>query len=186
MAEAESRAWELHLAGVPPEQISDVTGLPVVEVIEVIQRKAPTATDGEGAEVELARLSKLWRAVYPEALKGEPKAQNLFMRLSARRTELHQMAGRARGSNGDEQDAGNPYAADQRTALNAIREKLAARLATTNSARDIAALAGRLTDVLARISELDAAAPQPGSAVDEITERRRRRRPVRDGVKREA
>lgn len=178
------QAWELHLAGVPAEQVAEATGLTVVEVADAISRRAPTARDGEGPEVELARLNRLWRAVYPDAVKGDLRAHQVMLRLQARRLELQQQV--ARSLSDDDPMGVRLTGDDERANLVALRDMLGSELERTKSRRDIASLTGRYLEVLARVAELDGRAPSPASAVDEIAERRRRRRPIRDGVKREA
>lgn len=177
-------AWELHLAGVPAEQIADSTGLSVSDIGDLISRRAPTSRAGEGPEVELARLNKLWRAVYPEAMRGDLKGHQVLLRLSARRMELQEKITRSI-------DVADPTTStltgeEERANLVSLRNMLAATLERTKSPRDIAALSGRYQDVLERLAELDGRESSRASAVDEIAERRRRRRPIRDGVKRDA
>lgn len=184
MADRTRDAWDLHLAGVPAEQIAEATGLTVTQVADSISRRAPTARDGEGPEVELARLNRLWRAVYPEAVKGELKAHQVMLRLQARRLELQQQVAR---SLSDQDPTGLRLTdEDERANLVALRDMLGSELERTKSRRDIASLTGRYLDVLARLAEVDGRAVSNTSAVDEIAERRRRRRPIRDGVKRDA
>lgn len=71
--------------------------------------------------------------------------------------------------------------------MRALRDRLASDIDQCDSMRDLASLAQRLTDVLKRISELEGKAPAVRSPLDEIAERRKsRKKPVRNGVKREA
>lgn len=70
--------------------------------------------------------------------------------------------------------------------LRALRRELAKQLEECDSKRDYAALSLRLMDVMERISELKKAVPVQASAFDEIRARRERKRPIRDGAKREA
>jgi hypothetical protein len=176
--------WELHLAGVPVDQIADTTHTTVVEVADIVSRFAPTARAGEGPEVELARLNNLWRKVYPTAMKGDLKAYAIVLRLSARRLDLQQQVTRTIGDDPATRLAGD----DERGALVALRDMIAATLERTKSARDIAALSGRLQDVLERIADLDARHGTGTAPVDEIAARyrQRRSRPIRDGIKRDA
>lgn len=184
MADRTREAWELHLAGVPAEQISDATGLTVTEVADTISRRAPTARQGEGPEVELARLNKLWRAVYPEAVKGDLRAHQVLLRLQSRRLDLQQHI--ARTLDDEDPAARHLTGDDERANLVALRDMVGSTLERTKSRRDIAALTGRYLDVLERLAELDSRTPTGTSAADEIAERRRRRRPIRDGIQRDA
>ena len=63
---------------------------------------------------------------------------------------------------------------DSLASLQALRDRLAAQLDATSSARDVAALSRQLTDVLARIESF--AGPEPSRVVGEIAARRDRRR----------
>lgn len=184
MADRTREAWDLHLAGVPIEQIADATGLSVTEVADSISRRAPTARGGEGPEVELARLNRLWRAVYPEAVKGDIRAHQVLLRLQARRLELQQHI--ARTLDQEDPAARHLTGEDERANLVNLRDMVGSALEQTKSRRDIAALTGRYLDVLQRLAELDGRATATTSAADEIAERRRRRRPIRDGIKRDA
>ena len=57
--------------------------------------------------------------------------------------------------------------------LVALRDRLARELDECESARDVAALANRFTDVLAQIEELDpAAVVKPATPLDELRARR--------------
>lgn len=58
--------------------------------------------------------------------------------------------------------------------LRELRDRIALQIDSTDSARDVAALAQRLMDVLEQIEQLDPA--ERGDTVDEITARRRARR----------
>jgi hypothetical protein len=178
-------AWELHLAGVPIEQIADATGLTVTEVGDVVSRRAPTARGGEGPEVELARVNKLWRTVWPQALQsGDAKSYQVLLRLLARRLELHQQLSRVTLTEAETPSVMDTD--DERAVLTALRRVLVTTLERTRSPRDIAALAGRLQDVTERLGELDARQGPETTPLDELRERRRRRRPIRDGVQRDA
>ena len=65
---------------------------------------------------------------------------------------------------------------DRLGTLRALRDRIALQIDSTDSARDVAALAQRLMDVLEQIEHLDPA--RRGDTVDEITARRdSRRRP---------
>lgn len=68
---------------------------------------------------------------------------------------------------------------NRRATLEHLRDVLAEQIDNCESARDVAALSNRLTDVLAQIDELAAPAMgdagKPASAVDEFTKRRRER-----------
>ena len=75
--------------------------------------------------------------------------------------------------------------ADELKVLKALRIELAGHFEACGSDRDRAALAGRILDVGKRITELEARAPAVRSPLDEIAARRTRRRPIRNGVKRE-
>lgn len=63
---------------------------------------------------------------------------------------------------------------DRLGTLRALRDRIALQIDETDSARDVAALAQRLMDVLEQIEHLDPA--KRGDEVDEITARRRSRR----------
>jgi len=63
---------------------------------------------------------------------------------------------------------------DRLGTLRALRDRIALQIDETESARDVAALAQRLMDVLEQIEHLDPA--KRGDEVDEITARRRSRR----------
>lgn len=76
-------------------------------------------------------------------------------------------------------------ASDEVSALESLRDRLAGDIDDCESARDVASLSARYVEVLKRISEIQGKAPAERSAVDEIAARRRRR-PVKDGAKREA
>lgn len=184
MADRTREAWDLHLAGVPAEQIADAIGMTVTEVGDSISRRAPTARQGEGPEVELARLNRLWRAVYPEAVKGDLRAHQVLLRLQARRLELQQHIARSL----DDEDPASRHLTgdDERANLVALRDMVGSTLERTKSRRDIAALTGRYLDILERLAELDGRTQTTASAADEIAERRARRRPIRDGIKRDA
>ena len=60
------------------------------------------------------------------------------------------------------------------TVLTALRDRLAADLDVCESARDVAALAARLMDVLDRIAAAEKDRPNTtGTALDELTKRRK-------------
>lgn len=62
---------------------------------------------------------------------------------------------------------------DRLKALEDLRNLLADTITATDSARDVAALSARLTDVLTQIAEVKAGQPQKkGTALDEVNERR--------------
>lgn len=76
---------------------------------------------------------------------------------------------------------------DRLTALEALRDHLALLAGSSDSARDVAALSGQLTQVLKQIEELQGKAPAAVSAVDEIAARRKaRRKPLKNGSARES
>lgn len=76
---------------------------------------------------------------------------------------------------------------DRQSALEALRDQLALLIGSSESARDVAALSGQITVVLKQIDELKSKKPAEVSAVDEIAARRKaRRRPVKDGARRDA
>ena len=76
---------------------------------------------------------------------------------------------------------------DRLAALEALRDHLAFLAGASDSARDVAALSGQLTQVLKQIEELSRGAKKNQSPVDEIAERRKaRRRPMKDGAARES
>lgn len=78
-------------------------------------------------------------------------------------------------------------AGDRLATLEALRDTLSLRIDESDSARDVAALAGQLTQVLKQVEELSKAQGAQGSKVDELAERRRQRtKPIRDGRAREA
>lgn len=67
---------------------------------------------------------------------------------------------------------------DRLAALEDLRDLLATTIVGTDSARDIAALSGRLTDVLAQIEDVKKATPKAkGTALDELKARRAARSP---------
>ena len=70
---------------------------------------------------------------------------------------------------------------DELTALKALRKDIATQLEDCDSKRDYAALSLRLQDTLKRITELKGRAPSKVSAVDEISARRARKKPIRGG-----
>lgn len=70
--------------------------------------------------------------------------------------------------------------------LRALRERLASEIDSCDSARDVAALSARLMEVMKRVAEIEAKAPAQASVADEIAERRRRRKPLKNGEAREA
>lgn len=66
--------------------------------------------------------------------------------------------------------------------LQTLRDQLTARLADRPSDRDFAALSLRLTDVLAQLDALEAAAPQTkGTVQDEVARQREARASARTG-----
>lgn len=71
-------------------------------------------------------------------------------------------------------------------ALRALRDRLASELDSCESSRDVAALSARLVEVLKRVAEVEAKVPAAKSALDEISDRRARRKPMKNGTKREA
>jgi hypothetical protein len=73
---------------------------------------------------------------------------------------------------------------DHLATLEALRGVLAEAIVLSDSARDVAALSARLTEVLAAIEKVRGQAPAAVSAVDQIAERRARRKPIRDGAAR--
>lgn len=76
---------------------------------------------------------------------------------------------------------------DRLKGLQALRDVIAARIAESESARDVAALSGQMTQILKQIEDLDKASGAKKSKVDELAERRnKRRRPVKDGAARES
>ena len=70
--------------------------------------------------------------------------------------------------------------------LRALRDRLASEIESCDSARDVAALSARLMEVMKRVAEIEAKAPAQASVADEIAERRRRRKPLKNGEAREA
>lgn len=75
---------------------------------------------------------------------------------------------------------------DRLKALEALRQALAEQIDASESARDVASLAGQMRQVLADIEGIQSKKPASMSAVDEIAARRKaRRRPVKDGETRE-
>ena len=76
---------------------------------------------------------------------------------------------------------------DRLATLQALRDTLASRIETSESARDVAALSGQLTQVLKQIEELDKGRVVHASKVDELAARRKlRAKPIRNGDTREA
>lgn len=76
---------------------------------------------------------------------------------------------------------------DRLKALQALRDVIAERIVESESARDVAALSGQMTQILKQIEDLDRASGAKKSKVDELAARRtQRRKPVRDGKAREA
>lgn len=76
---------------------------------------------------------------------------------------------------------------DRLPALEALRDHLALLTGASESARDVAALSGQLTQVLKQIEDLKGNAPAAVSAVDEIAARRKsRRKPLKNGAARES
>lgn len=70
--------------------------------------------------------------------------------------------------------------------LESLRNTLAIRIEKSESARDVAALSGQLTQVLKQIEELDKSAGAKMSKVDELASRRKQRqKPIKDGAARE-
>jgi len=75
---------------------------------------------------------------------------------------------------------------DRLKALQALRDVIAERIAESESARDVAALSGQLTQILKQIEELDKNAGAKMSKVDELASRRKQRqKPIKDGTARE-
>lgn len=70
--------------------------------------------------------------------------------------------------------------------LRALRDRLASEIESCAAARDVAALSARLMEVMKRVAEIEAKAPAQSSVADEIAERRRRRKPLKNGEAREA
>ena len=66
---------------------------------------------------------------------------------------------------------------DLRASLEALRDRLAAEIDGADQARDVAALALRLTDVLRQLDELPAAQGEAVNALDELRKRRADREP---------
>lgn len=76
---------------------------------------------------------------------------------------------------------------DRLQALEDLRQTLAERIDASDSARDVAQLAGHLLQVLKQIEELDRSRGEKLSKVDELAARRKQRtKPVRDGRVRES
>lgn len=75
---------------------------------------------------------------------------------------------------------------DRLKTLESLRDTIASRIEDSESARDVAALSGQLTQVLKQIEELVKASGAKGSKVDELAARRtNRRKPLKDGMARE-
>lgn len=75
---------------------------------------------------------------------------------------------------------------DRLATLEALRDQIALLIGSSESARDVAALSGQMTQVLKQIEEIKERKPSEVSAVDEIAARRKaRRRPLKNGAARE-
>jgi hypothetical protein len=146
MVELRSRvqAWALHLAGAPVDQIATTTGLGVVDVAETITFRAPTARDGQGAAVELARVAELWRVVYPVALSGDIRAADLALRLSEKRMALAEIV---------EQEAAAADVGRSRPVREATEASIAAAVAA--GTLDTAVAAGPLAALLGMADRMD-------------------------------
>lgn len=76
---------------------------------------------------------------------------------------------------------------DRLKTLEALRDTISDRIDSSESARDVAALSGQLTQVLKQIEDLARMSGESASKVDELAaKRQRRKKPIRDGVSREA
>lgn len=76
---------------------------------------------------------------------------------------------------------------DRLKTLESLRDTIAVRIAESESARDVAALSGQLTQVLKQIEELAKTSGAKRSKVDELAERRKQRsKPIREGKARES
>lgn len=75
---------------------------------------------------------------------------------------------------------------DRLKTLEALRDTISDRIDGSESARDVAALSGQLTQVLKQIEDLARKSGEHSSKVDELAaKRQRRQKPIRDGVVRE-
>lgn len=62
---------------------------------------------------------------------------------------------------------------DHEASLKALRDRVAAQIDETDSARDVAALSNRLQDILTQLAEITSGgATRKGTALDELQERR--------------
>lgn len=89
-----SEALALSMAGATYEQIGDRLGVSPMEAHRIIERAMSSQPDEAVAlrrKMENARLDRLQLSIWDDALKGDVKAIDAYLRISQRRSRLNGM-----------------------------------------------------------------------------------------------
>lgn len=173
-AEKRGRVLDLLIAGATPRQIADRLELTEAAVSKAIRAgidkaaKERAGMAADAATVRAERADALFRAHYPQALRGDHKSAEICCRILA----AHPAAA------ADESDAMSAIAIGlvdtELAALEALRDRLAREMDACTAPRVLAALTRQFVMVLRQVEERR---PQTGGdSVDEISARRAARR----------
>ncbi len=172
-----SRALDMFVAGATVRQIADRLAMTATAVEKAIRGGMATSSLQRGRLADeaptlfLERTDALFRAHFPQALRGDHRSAEICRRI----LETPAPTGTSTAIAASE---------DETAALNALRDRLAAEIDVCKSARVLAALSRQFVAVVTYLAEVN---PQPStSKVDEIAERRAKRRQTATGRRSQA